>query len=143
MQDSTIHHQAAIVIDEIGCNTAFTESLRSAWRSFAAFLEEDGALLLRIEDIPQDALHRFASHYRSQHACTGSLQRTLSALRMLLTRAGHRPGSLAALVAPTRRVRVRNQGNGKYAFVHQEVEVSTKPDGTGSAIDDQRPPYDQ
>jgi hypothetical protein len=140
MQESTIHGQVKSVIDALGCNQKMASILDSAWMMLTSFLEQRGLLPGRLEDISQGAIAPFVTHCRSQDMEHDALLMTLAALRTLLMRAGHHAGALAALTAPTRRIRISNDSNGKYRYQRQiEEPESRQPHAASDPGDEESP----
>jgi hypothetical protein len=116
---SPIDTQMRAVVAGIGSNEYAARVYLDAWDVFRQFLEQRGTLPERTQEIDPEDLARFAAHCRSTHTKVDALLATLSSLYLVLKNAGYHPAALAALIAPTHRVRAANSPAGKYRFPRQ------------------------
>jgi len=113
-----------------------TVILSSAWVMFQSFLEDHELPPGRLENINPPTMARFVKHCRTLDMDVDALVMTLTALRTLLMRAGFQAGTLASLATPIRRVRGKNDANGKYAYQRRFLEpVSGLPAAPDPAED--------
>jgi len=113
-----------------------TVILSSAWVMFQSFLEDHELPPDRLENINPPTMARFVKHCRTLDMDVDALVMTLTALRTLLMRAGFQAGTLASLATPIRRVRGKNDANGKYAYQRRFLEpVSGLPAAPDPAED--------
>jgi len=117
MDKTMIGQQAENTFDGLQGGETVRETLMPLWRDFEAYLGGREALPQRLEDIPEASFAPFVQYCEDNGMDDERLLLTLSAVRMILVRAGWKPARLAALVAPRRRVRIRNSETGRYRFV--------------------------
>jgi len=125
MQESSLNLQMKGLIEEFKGSQKMASILNSAWEMFHSFLEDHELPPGRLEDINPRAMARFVKHCRTLDMDVDALVMKLTALRTLLMHAGFQASTLAALTTPTRRVRGKNDSNGKHTYQRQFVEPAT------------------
>jgi len=115
MQESTVRNEVREAVRTHACDETTKNDLHAAWEMLESFLDQQAVLPEKLVDIQAAELAAFVKHCRRLGMSEVALPRTLGLLRTLLRYVGHTQGTLSALTAPVRRVRMPN-ANGKYRY---------------------------